>query len=324
MSADPRMSVVLVTDRYETIRAVVQRLARQTVADQIELVIVAPASAGTEPDPADVAPLQGHRVVEMADIVPLWRSRAAGMRATTAPFITVGETHALPSAEWAETVLAAFDAGHTVVVPGFANANPSGALSWANLISDYGRWSRALPGGETPGAPGHNSIFARDVIEGLGERLDDLHKPGFDVGGAVREQGHVVWHEPRAVIYHINVTRLRGWFLERYCHACVTATLRARSWSGSRRLVYICGAPLIPPLILRRMWPAYRATRAAEAISPLTLACAAVGAVFMAIGEVMGLVRGARETQVRVAADTEIHKLDYTRRGARELAPDDV
>ena len=96
MNDAPRMSVVLVTDRYETIRGVVQRLARQTVADQLEVVLVAPSSAGLEPDAADVAPFHAHRVVEVDDIMPLWVSRAAGVRATTAPIVTVGETHALP------------------------------------------------------------------------------------------------------------------------------------------------------------------------------------------------------------------------------------
>ena len=324
MSGDPRMSVVLVTDRYETIRGVVQRLARQTVADQIELVITAPSGAGVEPDPADVAPLHGHRSVEIDDIIPLWRSRAAGMRAATAPVITVGETHALPRAEWAETVLAAFDAGRSVVVPGIANANPDGAISWSGLLSDYGRWSRALPAREVGPAPAHNTSFARDFIEGLGDRLDELHSPGFDVGGAVRDQGRAVWHEPRAVLYHINVSRIPSWWRERYLHARVMATRRARPWSGARRLVYICGSPLIVPLVLRRIWPGYRATRAAEAMPRMTVGCLAVGAVFMAIGEVMGLVFGATDAHVRGANEMEIHKLRYTRHGVRGLAPDDV
>ena len=324
MSADPRMSVVLVTDRYETISAVVKRLARQTVADRIELVIVAPPSAGAEPDPDDVAPLQGHRMVEIGDIIPLWRSRFAGIQAATAPVITVGETHALLHAEWAETVLAAFDAGQTVVVPGFANANPAGAISWANLLSDYGRWSRDLPAGEVGPAPAHNTSFARDVIERLGDRLNDLHSPGFDVGGAVRDQGRAVWHEPRAVLYHINVSRLWPWFRERYLHARVMAVRRSRPWSGARRFVYVCGSPLIVPLVVYRVWPAYRSTRAAEGVPRGTLACLAVGALFQAMGEVMGLVFGAREAHVRGANEMEIHKLRYVRHGVRALAPDDA
>ena len=33
----------------------------------------------------------------------------------------------------------------TVVVPGVRNANPEGAISWANLLIDYGRWLDVLP-----------------------------------------------------------------------------------------------------------------------------------------------------------------------------------
>src|SRR4249919_3039760 len=46
VAASPRLSVVLVTDRYETVRRMVQSIAAQTRPEEVELVFVAPANAG--------------------------------------------------------------------------------------------------------------------------------------------------------------------------------------------------------------------------------------------------------------------------------------
>ena len=277
MSDGPRMSVVLVTDRYETIRGVVRRFGAQTVAGELEVVLVAPSSAGLTADPEDVAPFHGHRLVEVDDIYPLWLARAAGVRVSTAPIVTVGETHALPRSDWAATVLAAFDAGRAAVVPGFTNGNPDGAISWSNLIVDYGRWSRALPAGEVGASPAYNAIFSRPILEALGERLDALYSPGFDAAGAVRAQGHAVWFQPSAVLYHINVSRRWAWIRERVVVSRVQAAERSRGWGRGRRLAYMGGSPLIVPLLMRRVWPGLRAARGGEELPRLTFACLIVG-----------------------------------------------
>ena len=324
MNDGPRMSIVLVTDRYETIRGVVQLLARQTVADQLEVILVASSSARLEADAADVAPFHGHRVVEVADIMPLGLSRAEGVRATTAPVVTVGETHALPRADWAAEILAAFDAGRSVVVPGITNGNPDGAISWSNLMADYGRWSRAQSAGENGGAPNYNTSFGRDVIDGVGDRLDDLYSPAFDAPRVVREQGRTIWLEPRAVLYHVNVSRPSTWPRERFLSGRVQAAWRARSWSRARRLVYIAASPLIVPVTLRRVWPGYRAARRGEHMPRLTLACLVVGAVFKTAGEVMGFAFGATEAHERAVDELELHKVRYTRHGVRGLVVDDA
>lgn len=319
---EPRMSIVLVTDRYETIRAVVQRLGRQTVAGSLELVIVAPAGAGVAPDPADVAPLLRHRVVEVDDVMPLWIARAAGVRATTGPVVTVGETHALPVPTWAERVLEAMDAGRAVVVPGFANANPDSAVSWANLMSDYGRWSRARTPGGDGGAPSYNTTFARPVIDALEDRLDELWAPGFDAPGAIHAAGYGIWHEPRAQLHHINVSKRLAWPRERYEHGRLQAAHRAASWTLGRRALYIVASPLIVPVTLRRVLPGYRAARAVEDMPRLTGVCLVAGAVFKTVGEVLGFAFGAGTSHARKVDEMEIHKLRYTRHGVAGLSPD--
>ena len=96
MSA-PRISVIVATDRYSTIRRVLRCLRSQTARSRMEVVIVMPAGARQDDD--DVS-LDGEfaalRFVEIPTIHPMPAARAAGIRAATAPIVFLGETHSFP------------------------------------------------------------------------------------------------------------------------------------------------------------------------------------------------------------------------------------
>ena len=48
------------------------------------------------------------------------------------------------------------------------NANPKSAISWANLLIEYGPWLDPAPAGKASHLPGHNSSYKRDVLLGYG------------------------------------------------------------------------------------------------------------------------------------------------------------
>ena len=86
--SEPRLSVVIVTDGFETIRKTVRHLREQTVAKDIELVIVAP-DGGLEPPEAELAELHSNQVVSVGDIRSLSWARAPGIRAARAPIVAL-------------------------------------------------------------------------------------------------------------------------------------------------------------------------------------------------------------------------------------------
>jgi hypothetical protein len=63
-----RLSVILVTDRYETIARVMKRLGAQTVADEIEVVIVAASKEDIDLDESIVSRLAAVVVAEAGSI----------------------------------------------------------------------------------------------------------------------------------------------------------------------------------------------------------------------------------------------------------------
>ena len=102
------MSVILVTDRYETIARVMRRLAEQTIAGEMEIVIVTASKADLNLDESVVSKFAGLIIVE-GSIESMAPARAAGVRAATAPVVFLGETHSFPEAEFAAILLRAHE-----------------------------------------------------------------------------------------------------------------------------------------------------------------------------------------------------------------------
>ena len=80
----PRLSVILPTDTWATIRPVVERLERQTIAGWIEVVIVTPEPEALAHALAGRPTISHWRTVRVPALAPLARARAAGVQAAQA------------------------------------------------------------------------------------------------------------------------------------------------------------------------------------------------------------------------------------------------
>ena len=180
----PRTAVVLATDTDETVRPVIRRLGEQAVKHRLEVVIVAPLSPGAlDTHRQELDGFAAVRLVPVAPSVGLAAARAVGIRAATAPVVFIGETHTYPQPGWAAALLAAFEGPWATVVPAITNANPSGPVSWAAYVSDYGRWGEGRAQGEIPEALIYNAAYRRHVLVELGRRARGRARHLF--GGAV-------------------------------------------------------------------------------------------------------------------------------------------
>lgn len=307
----PQMSMVLVTDRCETIRPVLDRLAEQTAREALELVLVGP---GDELRPEATADgFAAVQVVDPGSYVGLGEARAAGVRAASAPLVFIGETHSYPHPRMAEELLHAHTGPWAAVVPSFANANPDGAASWAAFLSDYGAWVPGVSPGEIRFAPMYNASYRRSVLLEFGDRLGGALQGGDEMGNGLRARGHRVYFAPAARIEHLNVSgRPLDWIDERYLAGHLVAAARARSWSWGRRLLYLCGSPLLPVLYLSRVRAGIRLQRRQRALPPGTFALLLAGAMIKAAGEAVGYARSSRpdDADGRMR-EYELHKSAY-------------
>jgi hypothetical protein len=316
------MAVVLATDKYATVREVVERFRAQTIHDRLELILVVPAGEAAATEAVDPSGFARFRVVAVESVVPLAASRAAGVLAATAPLVFLGETHSYPHTRLAETLVEAHAAAPTVVVPAFRNANPEAALSWAAFLSDYGGWADGLPAGEPDIVPTYNAAYQRSFLIELGERLPLALGQSHEMQAQLRRNGGRVVFEPAARMDHANISRFRPWLRQRYVVGRVLAANRSRSWSGLRRLAYACGAPLVPLVLLARRQEAVRVTRRRERVPAGTIPALVLDTLVKATGELVGYARGAPPSLHERLDHYEVHKIAYTGRSElSELAP---
>lgn len=302
------LSVILPTDSYETIAPVLEHLRRQTIADRIEIVLVVPAAADI-PDKTTCAALQIQR---MKSITPLGEARAIGVRAASAPFVFVGETHSYLRADAAEKLLsAAHSTGATVVVPGFENANPGNILSWAAFLVDYGRWTPTSTAREIKDMPLYNALFRRDDLLQLGERLERAFAHGDEMSLALRSRNARVYFEPAAHILHLNISAPAHTVHEQFLAGAMIGRQRVKRWGWPKRLLYAAASPLIPFVLFRRnVAGAWRTIRARE-LSWSIIAAMLVLDLAKATGECVAYL-GLNKSKYEAIMDRyEIRKRDY-------------
>lgn len=305
MAAAPALSVIVLADRYQTIRRLVEHLCAQTIAGEIELVVACPFPKGFEVPNAAARPLASIKVVE-APLLPMGAARAAAVRAATAPVVVLGETHAFPAPDWAERLLRAHEGPWQAVAPGLENANPESARSWSGFLMDYGHWLADLPGGEIDEPPSYNAAWKRQALIDRPE-LKELPDPT----GRAPLDGARFLHEPSARVAHVNVARRGAWSAERYYGGRLFGARRSRGWPITRRLLYFGGSPLVPLIRLRRTRPAAALVRVDSDLPRGTLVAVALGSVVWALGEAIGYIAGAGIAEARMS-EYELHKERYS------------
>jgi hypothetical protein len=311
----PLLSFVLPTETFEAIRPVLDRLRRQTVKHQMEVVLVAPSVEAVSAALQYGDEFAAMQIVTVRLLAPLGCARAAGARAATASLVFIGETHAYPHDDFAEMIIGADAAPWAAIAPGFANGNPQDAFSWSSFLIHYGRWVEGLPAGEIGEVPSHNVAFQREMLLELGDRLEHAFDFGDEMPGWMRERGRRVYFEPASRLDHMNVSRPYAWVRERFLIGAVIATLRSGGWSKARRLTYVGGAGLIPLVLMWRLVPGVRRTIRRVRLPWTTLPLVVLGLFMQAAGELAGYAGMSVDAAKREMHDYEVNRLAYVADG---------
>ena len=292
--SEPALSVVTLAERRESLDALAGRLAEEP-ATPVELVVVGESDLVGATTADRVWPrLVG---VEIARDAGPAAARAAGIRAATAPYVFLGEPHALPCPGWATALLEEHGRGTACVVPTFVNPNASHPVGQAAFLLAYGAYVDAA--GTVPrSVPAYNCSWRRSILTGLGPDLERLVTPGSPLparcarahGGAVRA--------PDARLEHLNATSFRVLLAERFLLGRVIGAERARGAPRLRRLALVLAAPLVAPLLVRR---ALRGARAGG-LRPATIPPMLLAATAQALGEAVGGAVGGSDADRRLSS----------------------
>lgn len=304
----PKMSVVILTpDHYETIRKTVGHLMEQTVRDQVELVIVAPSADKLDLDESGLETFLRYCVVEVGPIRSTAEARAVGVRRANAPVVVFAEDHCYPEPGWAEALIKAHREPWAAVGPVLCNANPNSIISWATFLVESSPWLNPAPAGITEDLQGRNSSYKRTLLLEYGNELGAMLEAESMLHWDLRNKGHQLYLEPAAKAHHLNTTRPSIWIRQLFLGGRLFASARARQWSLYRRLLYVGGAVLIPPLRLWRIIRELRRPGRPSNLLPAVLPLLGVGLVASALGEMVGYVFGAGNVSEQVR-DLEFHR----------------
>ncbi|MGZ8211802.1 MAG: glycosyltransferase family 2 protein [Burkholderiales bacterium] len=309
-SAD--LSVVLINKLgFDRLSRIFDALARQSIADRLELVVVSPFDPPNETG----WPFARVRYVKCARIDTLGPARAAGVQACSAPFVVFEEDHCFPRPGCAAALLGRLREGWTGVGPLILNHNPSTWTSRVDGLLNYGCFLPGCPTGEVGYIPPHHSAYPTAALRALGPELADLLQMDHHLQERLRAGGGRLFLEPSAQAAHTNVSRpLAHWGSQFHGSRLYGATRATHGrWPAYRRGLYAAAFPAIAVLRLVRVCRLLRDLRSVPLLPLLTIA-----ATIAAAGEAWGYLFGIGSSLAR-RADQELDHVSYVSAADRPL-----
>ncbi|HTK28149.1 MAG TPA: glycosyltransferase [Vicinamibacterales bacterium] len=289
----PRLSIVVASvTAPPSLADCVRSFTAQAPPGLVEVVVA------TSADDRAVAALEvscpGVRVVRAAGRASIPGLRAAGFAEARGDILAMTEDHCVAADDWVRTVIRAHDNGHVVVGGAIENGATDRTIDWAVFFCEYGRHMPPIAAGPVPPTDlaGPNVSYRRAVVS----HFEDLLAAGtWDPlwHWRLAERGVPLVADPALVVYHCKHFTFGGFMQERYHYSRSFAGRRVAGAPLSKRLLFMLGTPLLPPLVLtrivRRAWAKGRhrwtLLRALPAIGLFSLSWAAGEFVGYGFGE---------------------------------------
>lgn len=306
-SSHAKMSVVIVTPDYQTIRKTMRSLSLQTVTEQLEIIIVAPCNAELGLVESELKDFFQYRVVEVSTIEASSVARSVGVRAAAAPIVVFAEDHAYPAPNWAEVLIDTHRNPWAAVTPAICNANADSIISWVSYISGYYRWMDTKPARVIEDLPWRNGSYKRAILIEYGSKLEEMLQAETVMHWDLRQRGYQLYFQPQAKLYHLNFTDLKSLIQEQFYVGHLFAAARAQHWSFLRRLLYVGGGPLIPLVKLWRVFPTFLQTTRQHDLLPQILPAFLLGLIMNTAGEMLGFAFGFGNSVEKEMTKIEFH-----------------
>lgn len=289
------LSVVLIMpDSFDGIAKTVRHLQAQTIAERLEIILVA---ASADEAAVDKVALQGFgawRLIELPGLSRGGPARAAGIRHASAPFVVLAEDHCFPEPDWAEALLDAFhrhpEAG--AIVPSISNGNPRTLTSWADVYMNFGPFVDHTSATALDHLPWHNACFRREAFAGHEADLPHLLEVEMLWHDRLVENGHTLRITPATRIHHYNFSRPSFFLREQYVNGRIFGSVQAEPMPVWRQWLHACSAPLVQATRFRSILHDLRRSERLGLL-PRLLPALALGLVANGFGEFVGYTFGA-------------------------------
>jgi len=316
MAAETLSAVLVMPRGFGELAESLRHLRAQTRPGSIEVVLVHTTARAAEIDRSAFAGFRGFRTLALDRIPTVASAFVAAFEQATGDVIALVEDHVMLEPEWAEAVLAAHASPSAAVAPQMTNGNPATATSWANFLASFSEAAVPRPAGPVECGPGHNTSYKRAVLQQYGQELTALYQSERSFHYRLHDDGHVIVHEPRARLSHLNISVP----VEAMRHALLGGVLfgayRGRSMSTGEKAARTLLAPAVPPL---RLWRTARMCARASTLVPFKVwLLLPVVLLAHAVGEAVGYWRVVGNVEDRYE-HFELHRLECLRADERVL-----
>ena len=280
-------------------RRTIQSLRLQTIADGLDVLVVADAPAAVSASGFArlrtlIAP-SGSGYGAMA---------ATGVADATGALVAILDDYAFPARDWAEAIASHRHDAFAALGSALGNANPRSPMSWSNMLLDHGAWRDGVAGGTVDALPARNLVYRRDALEALGDELPALLESG-EAARRIAASGLPLKQQDEARIAILNPSGKRVTMRARYAAGRLDAAAEARGLSMPKRVSRAVAAALGGPARYARLKP-----RIFQGSDPTVNPKLQGRAVMLAltaegVGRAAGFVRGpgrAAQTRERIRA----------------------
>jgi len=309
-------AIVVVPESVENFKETLLHLSRQTIAQQMEIVMVLPDRKSINENDQFYSAFFDIQVIEVGEMSSIAKAKAIGVRLAKSPLVVMTEDHSYPEPGWAEALVAAHRRPFAAVGPQLQNANPDSLVSWADFYIAYGDWVDHPFPIFTRHLPGHNSCYKRQILLESGDQLERLLEAESILHWDLKQKGYELLLETAAKTHHLNFSYWHIWIPVQFHSGRIFAATRAHSWNPGKRLLFSIASPLLPIIRLRRIYHHVRRGQSLRFFLKL-LPTLATGLILDAIGQVTGCLFGEGNSPDK-AANYEFNRVRYIRRSVIE------
>jgi hypothetical protein len=314
----PQLSVILVTrDGLDSLALPIPGLLQQTIAADIELLLVAPVGVVTGATLEGLAGLHSVRVLEVGKVSNRGREAAIAVAEARAPFIALHENHTRADSQTFERMIAAHAARTAATGPMMCAANPENPWGLAMYALCYGHCAPPAHSRPRTMLPNHNSVYRTEVLRRFGSSLPDRLMRENALHGELVDEGYDLRIAPDTRIWHVNESRPGRVLGDSFYLGRAYGCARSAEWSLRRKCLYAAAWPAVAALTATRFIRALHHTFGASGELPPAVLPAFLAASAHAAGE----IRGYFTQEVPIDEEIELHEFHIAGRlGGRSPA----
>jgi hypothetical protein len=217
--------------------------------------------------------------------------RAWGLRTARGSLVALLEDYEIPAENWVARLLAAHQLPHGVIGGAVEHAG-RGLLNWAVYFLDFGRYQLPLNEGPASYLTDVNISYKRAALE-LVRDLWARQYHEVTVHWALARQGVTLWQQPDIVVHQDRGRMSLGQTLaERFAWGRLFGVLRVRELTPVRRWGYVVLSPLIPAVVIGRLFRKVFGGRRCRLQFLAALPFIVLLSIVWCVGEVAGYVTG--------------------------------